>query len=153
MGYQVWRFELNARSWAPAQAIGPLYSTREEAETKLSQTKKAFEVFARHFHFGIIDLPEVPKQPEPPFAKVIITGKFQNGFRHPFSMFVRYECPICKKTYRVGLENISGPGNKVIRCECGNEITLDLAFDLGTELEPEQSHVHKGNWLKSWGYR
>ena len=154
MKYQVWRFQYSGKFLAPTQAVGPPYATREEAEKKLAQTRKAFEVFARQFQFGIIDIPESPKQPEPPFAKVVITGKFQDGFRHPFSVFIKYECPICNKTYRVGLENVPGPGNKVIRCECGNEITLDLAFDAGTESEPEpQSHVHKGPWLKSWGYR
>ncbi len=57
MRFQVSRFERTDDGKSqPTQDIGPSYQTREEAEEKLAQTKKAFEIFARHYQFGIREL-------------------------------------------------------------------------------------------------
>jgi len=57
MRFQVSRFERTDDGKSqPTQDIGPSYQTRKEAEEKLAQTKKAFEVFARHYQFGIREL-------------------------------------------------------------------------------------------------
>jgi predicted Zn finger-like uncharacterized protein len=78
-----------------------------------------------------IEIPDKPKEPEPPLAdKCVVTDKFcDGGPGHPFSLFVNYRCPSCDQSYRIALDNIPGPGNKIVQCECGNKITLPLAFD------------------------
>jgi len=75
-------------------------------------------------------LPDKPAPEQPPLVECVITETFcDGGPGHPFSLFVNYKCSKCRKSYRVALDGVFGPGNKIIQCECGKSITLPLAFD------------------------
>ncbi len=75
-------------------------------------------------------LPDPPVREQPPLAKTcVVTEKFcDGGPGHPFSLFVNYRCGVCDQSYRVALDGVFGPGNRVIQCECGENVTLPLAF-------------------------
>jgi hypothetical protein len=151
MTFQVWRFEIVDGQRQPTLAIGMPYSTREEAERKLGETRKAFEVFARHYQFEVVELSDLVKQPEPPLAEhCVVTSKLQAGFGHPYSLFVDYKCPLCNKGFKVGLDNISGPGKKLYLCECGGTITLPLQFAIDQAKPRQQPIVQNAPWLKFW---
>ncbi len=78
-----------------------------------------------------IEIPDKPKEPEPPLAtQCVVTEKFRDGGPgHPFSLFVNYRCLSCDQSYRVALDGVFGPGNRIVKCECGAKTTLPLAFD------------------------
>ena len=61
--FVVSRFEQIDNKLVPTQDIGSPHGTREEAELKLAQTRKAFESGPR-YHFDIRELPAKP-HPEP----------------------------------------------------------------------------------------
>jgi len=156
--YQVSRFEKIDGKWQPTQDIGFPYETRGEAEEKLAETRKAFEVFAHHFQFGILEKPEPSNKPDPPLAKqCVVTDKFprQHG---RFSVFVNYTCPICSVSRRIPLDDVVGPGNTTVQCGCGENIRLNLVFhtEQGKPHKPEQQPVQgvqtKAGWTSFWGY-
>ncbi|SRR6266481_7399752 len=151
MRYQVSRFETIDGKLQPTQPIGLLYETREEAEKKLAETRKTFEVFARHYRFDICEIPDKPKEPEPPLAtNVIVTEKFREGPGHPFSLFINYRCPICDQFHRIALDGVFGSGNRIFRCECGEKVTLHLQFDIPEVQDKPQVPEAKADWLRFW---
>ena|SRR5437660_5573745 len=151
MKFVVSRFERLDGKWQPTRDIGYPNLTREEAEKKLSETRKSFEVFvrARHFDFGIREISDTPAPEQPPLAKeCAILARSGN------SCLLNYTCPICKTSRRVGLDNVLGPGNQIIVCECGEKTTLHLQFDI-SEAPDKPQPVQQGvqttpAWLKSW---
>ncbi len=155
MRYQVSTFHKIDGKWVPTQAIGSAYQTREAAEKKLVETWKAFEVFARYFHYDIDEIPDTPVPEQPPLAKhCIVTDKFREGHGHPFSLFVNYTCPVCNQFHRIALDNIPGPGDRIVQCECGKSITLPLAFDiLKLPDKPQAPQVANGNWGRRQRHR
>jgi len=76
-------------------------------------------------------LPDPPAPEQPPLAEhCVVTEKFcDGGPGHPFSLFVNYQCSVCNQHHRIALDNVPGPGNRVIQCECGAKATLPLTFD------------------------
>src|SRR6266436_792354 len=104
MKFIVSRFEKIDGKWQPTQDIGSPYEHRADAEKKLAQTLKAFEVFGRHFQFCIREIPDTPVPEQPPLAKhCVVTDKFREGHGHPFSLFVNYTCPVCNQFHRIAL--------------------------------------------------
>ena len=100
-------------------------------------------------------LPDPPVPEQPPLAKdCTVTDKFREGHGHPFSLFINYRCPICDQFHRIALDNVFGPGNRVIRCECGEKVTLGLQFDVPEVAERPEPQMpqdqSKGPWLKFW---
>jgi len=75
-------------------------------------------------------LPDAPVPEQPPLAQYcVVTDKFRDGGPNfPWSIFVNYVCPVCNQSHRVVLDSVFAPGNKIIQCECGEKITLPLAF-------------------------
>src|SRR6266481_1156562 len=122
MKFVVSRFSQINGKWEPTQDIGSPYDDRADAELKLTQTLKAFEIFARYFHFDIREIPDAPVPEQPPLATdCIVTDKFCEGQGHPFSLFVNYTCPICDQFHRIALDRVPGPGNRIVQCECGKK--------------------------------
>jgi hypothetical protein len=83
---------------------------------------------------SVVDFREIPNKPAPeqqPLAKdCTVTEKFRDGGpNHPWSIFVNYRCGICDQFFRVALDNVFGPGDRVIQCECRASIRLNLIFD------------------------
>ncbi len=74
-------------------------------------------------------LPDPPAPEQPPLADCKVTEAFQDGGPgHSWSLFVNYQCSVCNQHHRIALDNITGPGNRVIQCECRESITLPLSF-------------------------
>jgi len=76
-------------------------------------------------------LPDTPAPEQPPLVEeCVITERFcDGGPGHPFSLFINYRCGICDKFYRIALDGVFGPGDRVIQCECHASIRLNLIFD------------------------
>src|SRR6266481_2396961 len=120
MKFVVSRFSQINGKWEPTQDIGSPYEDRADAELKLTQTLKAFEIFARYFHFDIREIPDPPVPEQPPLAKDCIVTEAYRGPspNSPSSVFINYKCPKCSKSHRIALDNV-WPGHKIIQCECG----------------------------------
>jgi hypothetical protein len=94
--------------------------------------------------------PPVPEQ-APLVEECVITERFcDGGPGHPFSLFVNYQCGVCDQSYRVALDGVFGPGNKIIKCECGEKILLPLAFDVSEAPAQPEPPVQVAGWLKFW---
>jgi hypothetical protein len=125
---------------------------RSSAETRLKQLEKTFEVFIWNgqFRFDIREIPDAPVPDQPPLAKdCVVTDKFPRD-HGLWSVFVNYRCSICDQSHRIALD-VLGPGNKIIQCECNEQITIPLEFDVPEVEKPEPQPVQvKADWLRFW---
>jgi hypothetical protein len=79
---------------------------------------------------GVLDpLPPPPVKVIPPQVSYVITcDPFKPSRNHPYTLGLTFDCPGCKKKNENVMVHVDGPGITVLKCSCGQSVSLDIQF-------------------------